>query len=71
MIDFRMFNKMTKTQRLNKVEEILEEYINAYSVACAQSGMFPNIPTKGQVKNELRARKNLITAIDTLMRAQG
>jgi len=59
--------KITKTQRLEKIEELLRSYIESYGYAYAQGGMFPN---KTQAKKEVRARKNLVAAIDTLMRAQ-
>lgn len=63
---FKMY-KCTKKQRLEKIEELLREYIEHYGYAYAQGGMTPN---KTQAKKEVRARKNLVAAIDTLMRAQ-
>lgn len=64
---FKMY-KCTKKQRLEKIDELLRQYIEHYGWAYSQGGMFPN---KTQVKAEMRARKNLVAAIDTLMRAQG
>lgn len=58
---------MTKKERLEKIEELLGEYIENYGWAYSQGGMFPN---KTQAKNEIRARKKLLSAIDTLMEAQ-
>jgi hypothetical protein len=66
MIDFRMF-KMTKTQRLNKIEEILRGDIESHAIAYFEGGMCPN---KRQLADEEIARKRLILAIDTLMEAQ-
>ena len=64
---FKMY-KCTKRQRLEKIEELLRSYIESYGYAYAQGGMCPN---ETQAKKEVRARKNLVAAIDVLMRAQG
>lgn len=64
--NFGMY-RLTKRQRLGKIEELLREYIESYGWAYSQGGMCPN---KKQAKAEVSARKNLVAAIDTLMRAQ-
>lgn len=59
--------KCTKKQRLDKIDELLGEYMEGYAIAYSQGGMCPN---KRQNADEKRARKRLILAIDALMEAQ-
>lgn len=64
---FKMY-KCTKKDRLDKIDELLSEYIVRFAWAAMAGGDFP---TKKQIAQEAKYRKELVAAIDTLMRAQG
>ena len=59
--------KCTKKDRLEKIDELLGEYIVRFAWAVMAGGDFP---TKKQINQEAKSRKELIAAIDTLMMAQ-